>query len=201
MSVKGTILHFCGVFCLIGAGVSFSSSVSFAQKLYKWTDEKGVVHYSSAPKSRDAQQADLPPIMRGEVKLSSQKLVSCDKHGGINCQAGADTDGSVICYDGFRSASARFRFSCSSPKLEITDISDPGTDGTFSVFIRNSKSVAAQKPSVTLKEGEGSEIALSGPREIEAFGMGEFSLPKSAAGEIRAKPDLSQLIVTCGNCP
>jgi hypothetical protein len=33
---------------------------------------------------------------------------ACSSHGGVNCSAGADTDGSVICYDGWKNSSVAY---------------------------------------------------------------------------------------------
>lgn len=173
-----------------------------AGPLYTWTDAKGVTHYSSSPKARDAKPAALPPIMRGEVKLAQAKVVSCDKHGGVDCRAGADSDGSVVCGDGFRDASLRFRFSCSSPKLEIADISPPGQDGSYSIYIRNHRSVTAQKMKVAVKQPDGVEALLAGPDQIEAYGLAEFQ-GIQAAGETFSgqKPSPADVTISCANCP
>lgn len=36
---------------------------------------------------------------------------ACSGHGGVNCAAGPDSDGSVICNDGWRDSSVRYRCS------------------------------------------------------------------------------------------
>ncbi len=170
--------------------------------MYKYQDADGVIHYSNKP-MKGGKPVQLPQIMKGEVKLTSQKLISCDKHGGINCQAGSDSDGSVICYDGFREASPRFRFSCNSAKLEISDVSDPREDGSFTVFVRNAKSVAASKTALRYKPEGGREVKLNGPSEIEPFGVAEFVYEpavKAKEGEMLNKPTLAQLDVICANC-
>ena len=195
---NATLILAVNVSCFLVQPVSAERN---SGQVYKWQDEHGAVHYSTKPTSGAAQRADLPPIMRGEMKLGQQKLVSCAEHGGINCQAGADTDGSVICYDGFTGATNRFRFSCASPKLSIADISDLRADGTFAVTIRNAKSVAAAKPRVMFVRADGTEVALKGPEQVEAFGVGEFSLDNKEAGELSVKPNAGQLKVECANCP
>ncbi|RIL10248.1 MAG: hypothetical protein DCC75_04780 [Proteobacteria bacterium] len=174
-----------------------------AGPIYKWQDEQGVIHYSTKPNASNAKPADLPPITRGDVKLAQIRLVSCDGHGGINCKLGADSDGSVICYDGFRGATARYRFSCNSPKLEVSDISGPEDDGTFKVFVRNSKSVTAEEPAVVFKPSQGQGVKLKGPKEVEAFGMAEFiySPQLDSTGAASEPPTYAQLDITCANCP
>ncbi|MBX7143590.1 MAG: DUF4124 domain-containing protein [Oligoflexia bacterium] len=177
------------------------ASTALASPVYKWTDKEGKVHYTSTPPSKDAKPAQLPDITRGEVKLVEQKLVTCDKHGGVNCQAGSDSDGSVICFDGFKGATARYRFTCNSPKLEIADISELGDNGAFTVFIRNAKSVEAQKPVVNVKPPEGKEVSLKGPETIPAFGVAEFQYIPASPDKKLPKPTVADVTVSCANCP
>ncbi len=181
---------------------AFSASAVFADPIYKSTTKDGSVVYSSKPPTKGAKPAELPEIMRGEVKLVEQKLTTCDKHGGVNCPAGPDSDGSVICLDGFKSASARFRFTCNSPKLEISDISDLAPDGTFTVFVRNTKSVAAQKPVVTYKTADGKAVKVQGPESIDGFGVAEFHATLKVTEDAPPKRlTMADVDLTCANCP
>lgn len=174
---------------------------ALAAPIYKWTDSQGITHYSSRPTNPAASQADLPKIMRAEVQIPKVKLESCKSHGGINCKAGADSDGSVICYDGFKGAAGRFRFSCNSPKLEITNVSDLTPEGNFSVFVRNSKSVKAEKASVLYKAENGQRVKLIGPENIDAFGVAEFTFEPKDVDSPRKAVTIAQLDVLCANCP
>lgn len=172
-------------------------------QVYKTIDDDGNVHYSSKPPTKGAKPAELPAIMRAEVRLTETRLQTCDKHGGVNCQAGADKDGSVICYDGFTEASARFRFTCSTAKLEISDVSELTKSGGFTVFVRNSKSVKAAESALIYKPQGASEIKLQGPTEVEPFGVAEFVYePLKGKEESLAlsKPSLAELNVVCANC-
>ena len=186
----------------------FRLECALAQSVYKWEDEKGNVHYSNTPPEKGAKPVDLPKIMKAEVKIPKEALVSCDGHGGINCEAGADDDGSVICYDGFKEAASRFRFSCSGAKLEIANISDLKKDGSFTVYVRNKKNVAAQKVSVAFKASTGKDIKLKGPDVVESLGTGDYvyspgGIADQNKGDIDLidKPDAGQLSVNCSNCP
>ncbi len=178
----------------------FVSTSSFADEIYKWVTPDGVTHYSSKKADERASLAKLPPINRGDYKIASISGATCDKHGGVNCQAGQDVDGSVICFDGFDGASARFSFHCSSPKLRISDISDPDAIGRVSVFVRNDKSVLADAPTVTFTTGEGAKLNLKGPKEIPPFQMAEFTMISGAIAKSGQKPSSSQFNVTCKNC-
>jgi len=181
----------------------FLTPLSAIAQVYKSVAADGSVRYTSKPPQKGAKPADLPQIMRSEVKLSTTQLKTCDQHGGVNCQAGADKDGSVICYDGFTEATARFRFTCSTAKLEISDVSDLTNSGGFTVFVRNSKSVAASQASVIFKPKTGGEVKLQGPAEIEPFGVAEFTYEPPRGKEeslASAKPTLAELDLLCANC-
>ena len=189
---------------VIAAFVScvFTGAFAVASPVYKVTGKDGKVTYSSKPPTKDAKPAELPQIMRGEVKLVEQKLSTCDKHGGVNCPAGPDSDGSIICLDGFKGAAARFRFTCNSPKLEISDISEIAPDGTFTVFVRNTKSVAAQKPVVAYKNTEDKDVKIQGPETIDPFGVAEFhsTLPEKDRLALK-RLTMADINLTCSNCP
>ena len=182
------------VACFLGA------SRAEADNVYRWLDKDGMAHYSSRPPTKDAKPADLPPLLREGAKLVKEVLLSCDKHGGIKCQAGADKDGSIICYDGFADASARYRFTCNSPKLQISEISELAPDGQFTVTVRNIKSVEAQKPNVVLNLPDGEKVTLDGPTRIEPFGNGDFVYKPSSKTILSAKAKIEQIQVNCFNC-
>ncbi len=173
-----------------------------AEPVYKWTDKQGVSHYSTTPPNPEAKPADLPRITRGDVRLTEVRLETCENHGGIDCQAGPDTDGTVICYDGYRNAAAVYRFNCNSPKLEVSDISDINSKGEFVVSVRNSKSVAAEAPEIMIRPSDlPTAIKLIGPETIDPFGVAEFTYKPEVKGLIKNKPTLAQLTLTCSNCP
>jgi hypothetical protein len=186
---------------LIGcASILLFSNTVIADEIFKWVDEDGTTHYSSRNENQKARLAELPKLNRGDYKVGAVNGATCDKHGGINCQSGEDVDGSVICFDGFDGASARFKFHCSSPKLRISDISEPDTKGRVSVFIRNDRSVAARLPKVMYLAKDGAKIPLKGPTEVKEFQMAEFSFISGYIAQNRVKPDISQFTVSCDNC-
>ena len=197
--------------CILFAYIYLFTSTTLAQGIYKSTDEKGRTHYSSKPINSKSQQAKLPEITRGEVKVPASQLISCRSHGGVNCEAGIDADGSVICNDGFRDAAQRFRFTCNAAKLEVTQISDPSSDGSFTIVVRNSKSVAAIDTEVKVRFPDGSAPSIPGPKEIEGFGVAEFkygghrnnneTLPNQISLSGPIKVGIESIDVTCRNCP
>ena len=179
----------------------FSTATITQAQVYKSQSGDGKLIYSSKAPAKGARPAQLPPIMRGEVKVPTSALESCNKHGGINCQSGADIDGSVICYDGFRDAAARFRFSCNAPKLEITSISDPDKDGGFTVFVRNSRSVQALKTALACKMPDGNVLKLSGPSQVDPNGVAEFRHEGGLPQKLLLRPGPGDIQISCENCP
>ena len=171
-----------------------------AEGVFKWTDESGVTHYSSKEPFKGAKQAKLPNIMRAEVKVPKLAGESCTQHGGVNCPAGPDGDGSVICTDGYSGSTARFIFTCNSPKLGVMQIGDIAADGSVKVVVRNSKSVKADKPILIYKPQKGKEITVEGPEQIDGFAVAEFTLKGAGAG-FTEKPALEDLTISCVNCP
>src|SRR5690606_11625051 len=101
----------------------------------------------------------------------------------------------------FRAASPRFRFSCSTPKLQITDVSEVTLEGAFKVYVRNAKAVKASHPLVTYRPLEGGEVRLTGPDSIEPFGVAEFVFQARTDVIPKAPVTLAQLDITCANCP
>lgn len=184
------------VLCIVPAQDSAADS-----KVYRWTDDDGTVHYSSKPSNAKAKPADLPRIMRGEVKLTNVTLETCEKHGGVNCQLGPDSDGSVICYDGYRNASARFRFSCQTAKLELNDIGKVQDDGSVKVFVRNSKSVKANDVAVVYEAENGVRARLKGPKEIDPLEIAEFEFKPDNGAVLTSPPSIAELSLRCKNCP
>ena len=178
-----------------------TATVAVADPIYRQINKDGSITYSSKSPSPAAPPADLPLLQRSPIgKDPKEKTIqSCRQHGGVDCHAGADTDGSVVCLDGFTAAVERFLFSCSEAKLRIAEISALGTDGGFSVFVRNEKSVTAQVPKLFWKANDSEEILLEGPTEIAAFELGEFKFVPAGKVELRS-PKRAQLRVSCQNC-
>ena len=171
-----------------------------SQEIYRQVDAAGVVRYSSKKPDPQAVPAELPPIMKADFDVGVPAPESCEKHGGVDCQAGADADGSVVCADGFRGAVARFRFNCSAAKLEITDVTLSNEGGDATVFIRNSSSVAAKGVSITFNRVTNSNSELVGPKEIEAFGIAEFVIPGSEIVRPSKKLSTADFSAACANC-
>lgn len=187
----------------------FMAAFVSAQEIYKWVDKSGQVHYGTSPQGKNARKADLPEIMRGEVKLPADLLQSCKTHAGVDCQAGADSDGSVICNDGYLDSAQRFTFTCSTAKLEVADVTAADSAGRFNVHVRNSKGVIAEKPEVAFKLNPKTELKLLGPEQIKPYEVEQFIFDpgsqisdKSQLKELEnLKPDMIRFELSCLNCP
>ncbi len=179
--------------------LSSNSPAALADDIYSWKDSEGVVHYSSKPVD-GSKKANLPKITKDtRVNPVSAELKSCDKRGGIDCAAGADADGSVICRDGFKDAAARFNFTCQSAKLEFVQASYDSASGEHKVFVRNSKSVPAKRVTVIYQEKLFTPTKLTGPSELQPFETGEFVL-KNKPGLEFPQPSVKSLLLACNNC-
>lgn len=178
---------------LLIALVTFQPAL-FAQDLYEWKDESGRTHFSTTPPHQGAAPANLPEIARVKATTAADLPQSCRRHGGIDCLSGPDKDGSVICADGFAGAITRYRFSCLTAKLSITEIIDEGE--LSRVFVRNLKPVKASKVKVKVLKGFSRE-RIEGPASIEGHGMAEFTVPTALLGRAPKKGEFS---IDCRNC-
>ena len=194
--LPGSIIKAGAIVFLISAGAI--PPFSHADGIYKWTDEKGKTHYSSKAPAPGATPVSLPPVKKESFTTGRGLPQSCNNHGGINCAAGPDADGSVICLDNFRDAVNRFNFSCLEARLDIAEVKEKTAGTEYSVFVRNTSGVEVQSPSVTYESQYREKIELSGPPKIDPYGVGEFRL------NIRpglSKPAAANLTVSCLNCP
>lgn len=190
--------------CLVAqAAVIVVALEGFAEaQVYEWTDPRGVRHFSSEKQGDNFKKADLPPLLREKTVKTSIKssassvkpLHGCAEHGGIDCQAGADSDGSVVCTDGFRDAVARYRFSCSMPKLSVSEVVPANELGSFTIVVRNESGVVATKPVLTLPESLG-KPTVSGPESITAHEIGEFKVVGASSN-----PKSEEVLIGCENC-
>jgi hypothetical protein len=183
-------------------GVLSICAASYADSVYKSVDSRGRVIYTSKPPAPGAKPATLPKIARqSRVPSAPPGKQTCKGHGDVSCDAGPDVDGSVLCSDGFRDASARFNFTCKASRLEIADISEITKDGTMTVIVRNLKGVEASAARVRMLSDTGDEITLKGPVIIEGYGVGEYLYEVPPNAPLRSKPGKAQLTVECLNCP
>ena len=190
--------------------------------MYKYTDEFDNVHYSTKP-LEGAESEALPTIERENIddrirKLKDQTPPNCGDHGGVDCEKGADEDGSVVCHDGFDGATLRYSVSCSQVKLQLQPAIYLGLGGKpLEKLPRNStrptEVIGMQVALRNLSQGEAKGIRLylmfpdrrrieaAGPLTIEGFGVAEYSIALTEPLH-RTPYYLSQAEVraSCNNC-
>jgi hypothetical protein len=174
---------------------------SFAQELYKQQDASGRIIYSSKPKEGDIPHV-LPTIARKNIEIVADK--TCMTHGGNSCESGPDTDGSVICMDGYKEALSRFNFNCRTAKLSIVN-KNLTSDGLLRVVVRNSAAALAKDVSVEYKHktefsNTFEKLIGIGPEKINGFESGDylFNLPNSL--ELIRQNIVDKFEITCENC-
>lgn len=216
--------------CLLFSFLLTEEKFSQAQNVYRWTDEAGRVHYSSTPNANESQPAALPDLKRENIDerirdLRQSVKETCNNHGGINCQAGADSDGSVICYDGYRESLSRFNFECLEARLlgvfyfslDNEQRKEIKANVSLSVeelrknkieprglllSIRNISGVTAKDVNVQFSLGKKHIYTATGPSEIPAFQNAEYSLSFSNLLPAPTLADLakSRYKLVCANC-
>jgi len=196
-------------------------------KIYRWTDSTGQVHFSNTPKSSESKPADLPAIRRENIDQRIRTLKdstpdNCIRHGGIDCPHGADSDGSVVCLDGYRDAIMPFQFECMEARLQSQFSVDTGGEDQQSVVhsrslsralagktarglrlsLRNLSGVAAFGLQIEFQIGKRNTFKAEGPDKIEPYGSADYVLTFAQAG---LAPNLAQIEqseykVSCTNC-
>ncbi len=168
-------------------------------QIYKWVDEQGRIFYSTSKQEPKAELAKLPEIKRIKDAPLDQFKEGCKQHGGASCDRGADSDGSVICLDGFRESPLPFRFACSSARLAIEEISVKGDKQK--IFIKNGSGVQAKSVAVKISLPDSSNVFATGKQTLEPHSLEEFEIPlqelKLDKGVKLAQKDIQ---ITCANC-
>lgn len=179
------------------------SCISFAsgEPVFKSNSPTGKSPMYTTKPSSQSQPANLPPIVRTDSQGKTFVRQTCHSHGGIDCGAGPDKDGSVICYDKYRDTGERFNFSCTAPKLEIANISRADAPFTFKVLVRNNAAAEAKGIKVNFKPEIGGSFKLIGSESIKGFESGEYSYKPLDEFHKFSPPDPSKLEITCSNCP
>jgi hypothetical protein len=146
-------------------------SLAISEPIYKKINPDGSVVFSSTPPEAGATPVTLPQIKREPAKKINV-VPTCSNHGGINCDAGSDDDGSVICYDGFRDGTERFSFKCTAARLETLKVLSE--NGEILLVVRNTTGVEAKEVAAKMKYPAGSWIVMTGPSTVPPFGMAEY---------------------------
>lgn len=202
-------------------------------EVYRWTAPDGTVHYSTTPPESGAAPAKLPTVRHEDLDKKIERIRSstppnCESHGGVDCAAGADADGSVICRDGYREAILPFRFSCMEVSLESTlhlvlepkeqygepELVRHSATAAFAiedrkirelrVNVRNKASAQALQIQVSVKVPAKIpfEKQLAGPEEIEPFGLADYTIAIGELGGGLTPHQINNLRyrVRCINC-
>ncbi len=183
---------------VLTAAAFFFHSVSQGQEIFKSTDDQGKVTYSSRPSTAGSTPAKLPRIAKVPMKLEKNLPSTCTMHGGINCAAGADADGSVICFDGHKDAVSRYNFSCRQARVEIADVKEKTRNVEYVVYVRNSTGIQADSPLLIYMLPRNERREIKGPAAIAPYGVEEFTVERGAYDPAVNATNLS---ATCNNCP
>ncbi len=204
-----------------------SATVSADDKIYTWTDDSGMQHYSTSPSVEKAKPADLPLLEKQDLdqrikKIKAETPENCIAHGGVDCNAGADTDGSVLCLDGFRDAVLPYRFRCleANIKSEMMLFYENTEQGVrhskanarsnsrrklreIRIIVRNNSAVEAFGIDVELEIPARVKIVekLSGPEKVEPYGLADYTMSFDAGTKLTVY-QVSGLKhrVRCENC-
>ena len=187
----------------------------FADDVFTWIDSEGNKHYSNSSNNQNSEKADLPKIEKQDIEERIEELKSvsnktCINKGGINCEAKADTDGSVICMDGSKDSIENFRDMCSEVKLS-TEIYMPNKRSNkmlvrypIVVKVRNNAAIEARNVKIELNvlKSLSSELReklqLEGPSNIPQFGIAEYTFTGRSYDErILKKANINSY---CDNC-
>ncbi len=182
------------------------STMSHADGVYRHVDSAGRVTYSTKPSAgADAvKPAALPMIGRWEPRPAAQKEPTCENHGGVACDRGADDDGSVICLDSYKDSLMRFAENCELAKLSV--LGDPQRNSDLpteiKVTVKNDSAATANGvlASFILNKFD-PPLLLKGPSVIEPFSVADYAVNTT----IHELPMYRKLLATdigleCGNC-
>jgi len=182
------------------------NSANTSSGIYKWVDEDGKVHFSTKPLGSKAKPANLPEIAKEsyQAKINQLKSITpdnCSAHHGVNCEAGPDSDGSVVCNDGYRNAVLQFKSKCLEAKFKVASIevekekvlltlrnNSPATAQGVKISISNNKFRRDQRLGMYQAEG---------PSEVEPWSVAEYTMP------LPPLPDFGNSIsyrIRCKNC-
>ena len=168
-------------------------------KIFRYVDEEGKVTYSTTALPNSEQAISLPEIQKENIDEKINILLksvpeNCEKHGGIDCSAQADTDGSVICLDSFRDAELPYRFHCLEANLQIFSFTLSDTEnkaisfnptkpfsyqapqaGLLQISIRNNSNVDATGIKVFINKSWREKIFALGPEVIKSYEVQDYS--------------------------
>ena len=216
-------------FFVLAAAAAFALPLRGAgQAIYRLQDESGKEYYSDRPGKSDDKPLALPGLSKENIDQKIQRIkadtpANCEEHGGPDCSKGADSDGSIICLDGFRGAVLTFNQYCSEVRLEakflvvtggkaehvsaqkkLLDILKGRLPEAFRFVVRNLSAVEARGVHVTVNGFQERERPLeaAGLETIPAYGLAEYSLALTGIADEMLPQEWNAIRykVACSNC-
>lgn len=148
---------------------------------------------------------DLPPIARENIdqkisRIKAETPDNCFKHAGVNCAAGADSDGSVVCNDGYRDAILPFNFSCLEASLQVLGLEIP-TARTIRITVQNKSDAEARQVEIfSTLSWQGEKIRAMGPEKIAPNALEEYEFRGEHWTEAEVGNIRKYLKLLCENC-
>lgn len=181
-----------------------SAPYSTAEPIYRGVDAAGRTIYSSSKPAKNSVVAALPTIGKWQPRQVTISDATCEKHGGVSCEAGADADGSVVCLDGYRDALSTFKELCQLAKLSVLAAPQRPADSVLSltVTVKNESAAPANQVLVSFIINKfDPPLLFSGPDKIEPYSVADYVV-KTTLDEVPLyrKLSVSDVSVECGNC-
>lgn len=191
-----------------------------ADNVYRHVDSSGRVTFSTSPQSETDRPEVLPDIKKVNIDGNIERLKeslppTCDSHGGVDCSKPADSDGSVVCRDGFRGAILHHDKFCKEAKLKSGKITYYAGDRqivremirtepltAIKLDLRNLSALEAREVEVELVVSRWRTFRFSGPSAVEGYGFAEYNLnvDDELRSEIRGRLRKISTVVRCQNC-
>lgn len=109
-------------------------------------------------------------IQNSRASLNIQAISSCSAHEGVDCRRGSDSDGSVICKDGYTESIQMYIAECKRDvkPLSVVSVSHNLGGGKFAVMLRNNTNEQKKNVSVFYKKANGDKVQLKGPDKLDS---------------------------------
>ena len=158
-------------------------------------------------------------------ELNATARGSCLARGGFDCEQGADSDGSVICQDGYNDSAERYEEFCKGSRISVEHwvefvggdrkrvgdafprgVRKPLADEILKLVstVRNESAVEAEGISleVFLPYLADESLQYNGAKKVPAYEFVELSLPANSIPLERGAQYLGEMRfnVECGNC-
>ncbi len=203
----------------------FSATAVEAEPIYRKIEPSGRITYQTSSAGSQAQAVKLPEVRKENLtkkltEIRKEIPETCERHGGIDCAKGADSDASVICVDGYAGVRQNFLESCSTVRLELLgeefvdergaaikkELLRPEAYGgkkpeKILISLRNLSAVSAKGVRVS-GEVVKRKFPASGPAEIAPYGLERYEVPVDRErlppfADFRTR---YRSVVSCSNC-